>query len=237
MQYHWIGKGEHVVVFLHGWGGNAKSLECITSMDMYRCLMIDCSVGHDVRPFSIYCYAMEVYTLLQSLGITKCSIVAHSFGGRIAILLSSIFDIVIDKMVLVASAGLAYRFSLKKQIKQIQYRIAKYLVKKGWKDQQLLTKYGSAEYRVLSEREKISFGKVVRSTLEHHLSKIMSSVLLIWGEKDATTPLYFAKRIRRQIKDCGLIVYPNTDHFVYLQKKNDVKKIIGYFLGGGHESL
>ncbi len=237
LRYYWIGSGENVVVYLHGWGGNANSLECIASFDTCRCLMIDCNMEHDVRPLSIYCYALEVFSLLQSLRIQKCSVVAHSFGGRIAILLSSIFDIVIEKLVFIASAGLSYRFSMKQQIHRLQYRFAKYLVKKGWKDQKVLDTYGSEEYKVLQPQDKISFGKVVRTSLEKYLSTISCSVLLIWGDKDKTTPLYFAKRMKRKIKDCGLVVYPGTDHFVYLQKKNEVKNVLSYFLGGMHESV
>ena len=74
---------------------------------------------------------------------------------------------------------------------------------------------GSEDYRALDEVMKVTFKNVVNLYLEDLLPKIDCPALLIWGKRDNDTPLYMAKRMKRGIKDCGLIILEGG-HFSYL---------------------
>ncbi len=236
LSYEIRGKGKDVVVFLHGWGGDKKSLQSLIQPleNNFCCIavqfpkMIESEIG---RPYSIFCYASEVFTLLCKFNIQKISIVAHSFGGRVAIVLASVFHIQIDKMVLLDIAGLKYHFSFKKWYLKTKYRCYQKLVQLHLMHPLRLNNFGSDDYQLLSPFEKKSFVRVVICYLDKYLSKIKCSVLLIWGKQDNITPLYFAKRIHKKIKDSGLIVFPYSGHFCYLENTTQCQRIIKSFFG------
>ena len=93
-----------------------------------------------------------------------------------------------------------------------------------------LSKYGSQDYKAMPQQLKGVFNNVVNLDLTYCLEKIMCPTLLIWGDKDKSTPLYMAKKMKKKINDCELIVFKNCGHFSYLEKFNDFCLIINKFL-------
>lgn len=236
IEYQIEGEGKKTVVFLHGWGGNKESFFYLSNQlkKEYTCVRIEWKTERKEqmgRSYSIFCYASELYMLLKHLTIDHVYLVGHSFGGRVAILLSSIFDIHVEGLVLLDSAGLKYHWSLIKYIKKAKYKFLKSLAKLGLYIKHKLKNYGCPDYRALSPTQKTSFNKVISSSLDRHLSHIDCPTLAIWGQKDKDTPLYFAKRCQRKIKNCEMIVYPNCSHFAYLERPYQTYLILKSFLG------
>ena len=86
------------IVFLHGWGIDGNSFNrIIDRLKDVSILKIDFyGFGKSSEPyeyFDTYEYAYQIFLLLKKLNISKAIVVGHSFGGRVAILLSSIFKI------------------------------------------------------------------------------------------------------------------------------------------------
>ncbi|MCL2177591.1 MAG: alpha/beta hydrolase [Firmicutes bacterium] len=240
------------IVFLHGWGGSIDSFIYIAKAlsTKYRCILIDL-VGHGKTdypnaPFTIYDYAEHTLEVLKALQVDNTYIVAHSFGGRIALLLSAYHPALIKKQILTGCAGIKPKRKLKVRLKILQYKIAKRLVKLGLRKKCVLNKYGSKDYKALTparpsnsvhtkkpcqtatDNLKKSFISVVNHDLTRYLKYIDTPTLLVWGKNDVDTPIYMAHKLNKHIKDSGLIVYEG-DHFAYLQNANAFIKVTKHF--------
>ena len=95
LDYNLISNGKNVILFLHGWGLDKNSFDCvikkiysnisIMSLDFF-------GFGNSETPekyFDTYEYAYHVFLLISELNFENLIIVGHSFGGRIAIILSA----------------------------------------------------------------------------------------------------------------------------------------------------
>ena len=127
LDYELIGKNEPAVVLMHGWGMDKKSFEKLVPLikNNQKILSLDffgfgkSSVPRDY--FDTYEYACYVFLLLKKLNIKNVILVGHSFGGRIAILLSSIFKLNVSSLILTSSAGIN-KFSIVKKLKIFRYK-------------------------------------------------------------------------------------------------------------------
>lgn len=231
MKYNKLGNNGDVVFFLHGYGGNKNSLEKLAKSVCRNCecYLFDLyGFGNSPMPdkcYDIYDYAISIYLLCIEKGVRRLNIVAHSFGGRIALLLSSMFDLKVDKLVLIDSAGLRPHYNLKYYFKIWRYKIAKNL----YGDKLNKQNYGSREYKNIDDKMRDSYVKVVNQHLDYLLPSVRADTLLLWGGADKDTPVYMAKKMKKHIKASYLKIY-NGDHFVYLQKYSYVKKDIKKFL-------
>lgn len=177
-----------------------------------------------------YEYAMEIYLFLKKKNITKLSVVAHSFGGRVAIILASVFDLEIEKLILVSSAGLKPKRNLKYKWNVFRYKIIKFLARKNLINEEKLSKYGSDEYKKLNGLQKSSYVKIVNQDLKYLLKYIKTKCLIVWGEKDKTTPLSMAKKLQKNITDSKLYLYKNSGHFCYLENFLNFSHLLQSFL-------
>ncbi len=223
------------IVLLHGWGGNYQSLLPIYSaFDDYNILSLDfCGFGQSDKPtadFTIFSYCEIVASLLKYLNLTNVILVGHSFGGRVALILSETNKDIVKKLILIDSAGLKPRFSAKKTFKVFRYKVNKKLVAHNLRNAKCLEKYGSADYKKLSADEKKVFSRVIGQDLSDFAKKIEQETLILWGEKDKDTPLYMAKKLHKYIKSSKLFVIKSAGHFSYLDNKQAVINIIKEFL-------
>lgn len=229
------GSGEKTVVMLHGWGLNGKAFDVLHRAieSKAKCLIVDFyGFGESGEPesyYDTYEYAYQIFLLLSRLNIKKIILVGHSFGGRVAIILSSIFDIDICGMVLTSSAGLN-RFSLKKSLKILRYRLCKYLSRIGLIKKDSLSKFGSSDYKKLSNNLKKNFVKIVRQDLKNLLKKINVSTSLFWAKDDSETPMWICRKLHSNIKGSEVMLSASGGHFVYLKKPNKFYKIVEKYI-------
>lgn len=224
------------IIFLHGWGGSVASFKGVynnLSKDYYVINLDFYGFGNsDVpsRALSVSDYADSVRELIGYLGIDRTHIVAHSFGGRVAIKLAAEYPDIIDKIILVDSAGIKPRRGLKVYLRILRYKLLRALSKVFGKID--LTKYGSADYRALPEAMKGTFVRVVNEDLTPLLKKITASVLIVWGEDDKDTPLYMAKKLHARIANSGLVVLKGAGHYSYIDKYAQFLAVADRFLRG-----
>ena len=233
-RYH-IGSNEKNVLLLHGWGGSLnsfKQLEDSLIAQNFSVLTMDFPGfgGSDLphEDWDLDDYVKVAYELINHEKISKISLVCHSFGGRVGIMLASQFPNLIEKLILVDSAGIKPRFSLKKSIKVTHYKFLKQLKKIGLikKD---LSNYGSEDYRAMPNELKAVFNKIVCKDLSKQSKQIICSTLIIWGRDDEDTPYYMAKKLNRNIKDSAIITFKGG-HFAYLSEANKFVIIVSQFL-------
>ena len=209
------------IVFLHGWGGSTKSFEFFAKQlcQNHKCILIDFppfgNSSLPAHPWTVETYANSVERLLQSLHTKKIFVVAHSFGGRVAIELALSKKIGVCKMLLTSSAGIRKK-SFKRTLKIWQFKALKFFAKIGVVNSKKLERMGSADYQNLPDNMKKTFVNVVNFDQTKKLKNISCPTLLFWGKSDRDTPFCFTKIFKKHIKDCEVIAVDGT-HFAYLE--------------------
>ena len=217
------------IVFLHGWGGSVESFSAVLkNFKNNRCLNLDFPpFGKSEEMDEIWSledYARMLKALIDKLKIKKLKIIAHSFGGRVAILFSSIYNNLVDKIILVDSAGIKPKKNFIVWFKIVKFKLIKKL---GFKQKNK----GSKDYKALTNKMKKTFVNVVNRHLEHECVKITCPTLIIFGEKDKATPIYMAKKLNALIKDSSVIIFKNAGHFSYLDNFYEFVLISKNFFG------
>lgn len=238
--YQKYGNKEKSILILPGWGDTRN-----TFINMINYFQNDYSIyildypgfGNSKFPkkdLTIYDYAEIIKEFIRKFKITNPIIIAHSFGGRIATLLSSYYKISIDKMVLIDIAGIKPKKTLGRFLKEKLYKILKKIVSFSRNRERYLKKllkiFGSTDYQSLSKGMHQTFKNIVNEDLTSYFKYISCECLLLWGELDPSTPLKNAKKINKLIKESALIIYPKGNHFPYLQYPELTNRIIYEFL-------
>jgi pimeloyl-ACP methyl ester carboxylesterase len=89
---------------------------------------------------------------------------------------------------------------------------------------------GSRDYKNASEMMRKILVETVNKDLTEYAKKITAPTLLIWGENDTEEPVERAKELEGIMSDAGLIVFPNSTHYAYLENIVQVIKIIKEFV-------
>ena len=224
------GEGE-VILFLHGYLSMKESFNYQLAYFArgYRVIAADLTgfgkSGMMEKPYSLDDYAAEVVELLNYLGIKKCHIIGHSFGGRIALKLAANTDFC-DKLVLTGSAGLKPRRGPRYYAKIYTYK----LLKKFADREKLDRKFGSPDYVQLSPVMKESFKLIVNEHLDALLPEIKNPVLIINGDRDRETPPWTAKKFNRKIRNSELVFIKGAGHFAFIDDYNTFNIVVNYFL-------
>ncbi len=237
------GQGE-VIVFLHGWGASADLYRVIIDVlkRNFRVVAPDFpGFGKSDEPsfaFDTEDYALFVETLLLELGIAKASFIGHSHGGRTVLEIATRknFSVEIQKLVLIDSAGIAFKKSFKVRAKTALYKTLKalFLTRAGKKlfpeaVESLRKKFGSADYTACSETMRQSMVKVLKSDYTNKLGDIKVPTLLIWGDKDTATPIQCAKLMEKEIPDCGLVTIKGAGHFSFVSDMPLTERVLKSF--------
>ena len=222
------------ILLLHGWGGSTVSFsgayEYLSGLNRDVIALDFPGFGSSDMPspdWGVRDYAACVEALIEALKLRTVILVGHSFGGRVALVLSD--KEWVESIVLVDSAGLKPRFSLGKTIKVWRYKRAK----RAGKD---LSGFGSADYLALPQGMKGVFVRVVNTYWDDKLKNIKCPVLIVWGKHDTETPPYMARRFKRKIKDSTL-VYLDGGHFAYAESSLKFHLILAEFTKGGKQCL
>ena len=229
------------ILLLHGWGCDLNIYENLHAnlQENFNVFSIDLpGFGKSEVPKSVW--GVEEYTTLienfvKKLEINNPIFAGHSFGGRISILYGSRNQA--EKIVLIDSAGIKPKRSLKYYVKVYSYKIYKRILpifvgrKKAEKTiNKFRKKVGSSDYQNVDGMMRQILVKVVNEDLTNVLSRIKAPTLLIWGENDTATPVRDAKIMEKHIPNAGLVVLKNAGHYSFLEKQFEFNIIINNFL-------
>lgn len=247
MHYEIAGSGEKRVVLLHGWGCSTKLMKPVAdflSKDM-TVMSVDFPAhgesGRPPEPWGVPEFADCLKELLKKTDFLPCSVIAHSFGGRVTIELASQDVSMFERIILTGAAGIRPQSSGKtskrtqeyKRLKAIAEAMKKTKVLAGvaekW-NETLIQKYGSKDYAALDPEMRKTFVKVVNYDQSEKLSAIRNSTLLVWGDGDTETPLWMGQKMEKEILDSALIVLEGGTHFAYLEQVGRFNAIARSFL-------
>ncbi|MDE6886056.1 MAG: alpha/beta hydrolase [Helicobacteraceae bacterium] len=203
-------------LFLHGWGANKELMQNAfkNTFREYNHLYLDLpGFGNSSNDYVLdskdYCKIAQAF--LKTLNITPSVIIGHSFGGKIATLLNP------NKLVLLSSAGIIKKKSLKVKVKIKLAKIAKFF--------HIKTKiFRTKDADNLAENMYETLKIVVNEDFSEIFSKFSNKAFIFWGDNDETTPLYMAETIESLIKDSKLYVLKGN-HFFFLNNADFIDRI------------
>lgn len=242
------GKGKNVLV-LHGWGANIDTILPIVNIlkEDFKVFAMDLpGFGKSQIPKEVFDskdYARIVKGFIDKMKIDKVTLIGHSFGGKISILLGAYYPELIEKIVLIDSAGLIPKRTLKYYLKVYSFKVLRSIYKSifFWQDnknkmERFYKRFGSTDYKNADGIMRRILVKVVNENLRPMLKNIQCPTLLIWGDEDKDTPLYMGKIMENEIDDSGLVVLKGAGHYSYLDDFNKFAIVLRVFLLDGENS-
>lgn len=217
------------VLLLHGWGASIAAMQpiadCVVALGREAVSLDFPGFGQSPNPpgpWGVPEYAACTRAFMEAAGLAGCDVAAHSFGGRVAIYLASETPALFGRLVLVDAAGVKPRRGPGYYARVYAYKLGKRLARSPWLDRLLhlserQENAGSEEYRALRGDMRATYVKTVNLDLTDRLPRIPNETLLIWGEKDTTTPLWMGRKMERRMPNAGLAVIPGAGHFSYAE--------------------
>lgn len=228
------------VVLMHGWGCDHTTVRSIAALLESKMHVYNIDLpGHGKSDEPPTAWGVDEFTDLiekfcKANKIDDPTLIGHSFGGRISLLMASRNPI--SRMVLVDGAGIKPRRKLKYYVKVYSFKTAKKLLplvlgkKKGsqmiesWRG-----KSGSADYRNSTPVMRAVMSRCVNQDLKHVMPSIKASTLLIWGEDDTATPISDARYMEKHIPDAGLVSFAGAGHYSFLDNPQGFKAVMKSF--------
>ncbi len=244
-----IGEGE-AVVFLHGLSGCWQNwLENIPPLAAdHRVIAIDLpGFGESPMPaaaISVSGYARIVVELLDTLGVQRATIVGNSMGGFVACEMAIRFPARVQRLVLVAAAGLSLRHMRHERRRGLRARAENLLffglgrlaartdlvVRSRRLRRGLLLLVAAHPERLpgpLILEQAHGAGKpgfddaldaMTAYPIRDRLGEIRCPALIVWGAEDRLVPVRDAAEFAWLIPDARKVLYPDTGHMVMLER-------------------
>lgn len=232
--------GLPAVIIMHGWGCRISTVASIARLFEGHMRVVNVDLpghGDSSEPpeaWGIERFTSAIETLSDRLGLTRPALVGHSFGGRIAILMSSRRDI--SKVVLVDAAGIKPRRTFGYYARVYPFKAARHVLPlllgarraeriiQAWRG-----RAGSADYRNSSPVMRAVMSRCVNEDLRHVMPRIKAPTLLVWGEDDTATPMRDARIMERLIPDAGLVSFAGCGHYSFLDNPMGFAAVIRSF--------
>ena len=243
INYKIAGEGPAILI-LHGWGGSSDSwlrVQEILSKENYSVIVPDFpGFGKSItplEPWGIGDYSNFLLRFIEELGLEEFFVVAHSFGGRVAIRFVGQYPEKIKRLILCDSAGIKAKPELKTKIIYWIARIGnaaftpKHLIR-------LKDKVRNLFYIFLRHKDYVKADGTMRETIKKvleedllgDLSKVTTKTLIVWGNIDRMVPVKFAHIFKENIKDSRLEILPKVGHSPHLEVPEKLSEIILEFL-------
>lgn len=239
-QYRRKGKGKTVVV-LHGWGDNSAGLGvlCDHLSKQYDVIAVDLpGFGGTVPPSTAWGldeYAHFVKAFLQKIGVnTVRAFVGHSNGGAMAVRGLANGDLEAEKLVLLASAGIRNVYKGRNKALRIITKTGKLFtmpLPAAMKQKIRRKVYKTVGSDMLvAEHMQETFKRVVTDDVRADAAQLTLPVLLVYGEDDESTPVWYGEQFHELMPTSTLEILPGAGHFVHLDRPADVAYAIREFL-------
>lgn len=232
------------VVLLHGWGSSARALapiiRALTPSHTVWALDLP-GFGLTLQPretWGIEEYAGFVRHAMARFGIERADFIGHSRGGAMSIVLAAQTPDLVNRLVLVGSAGIRSPRTLRLRLKGFTARSGRRVLGHrlaGRAGERLLAalydRLGMSDYRSAGPMRAI-FVKLVNEDLSLLLPVIQAPTLLIWGAQDQETPIWMGQQMASQIPQAELVVLERAGHFSFVDEPEQFEQAVTRFLSG-----
>ena len=220
-------KSEKPCLLLHGWGASSEVFAGLMQhFPNKNFITIDFppfgKSENEPIDWNIFTYVSMVMSLCEHLHIATCDVLGHSFGGRVAILLAALKKQLVANLILVDSAGIHPKRSIKYYYKVYKYKIYRHFGK-------AISNAGSSDYQKLSPQMKKVFVSIVNQDLEEYCLRIHANTLIVFGKNDKDTPIYMAKSFKKLIRNSKLEILDDAGHYSFLDSPLSFYRLLGQF--------
>ena len=236
--YEKYGNHKKNIIILPGWGDTRKTFTFMIDFlkEYFNVYILDYP-GYGNSPFpnhdlTIYDYSLLIHEWIKSLNINNPILIGHSFGGRIITTLTGYYNFNYKNIIYLNSAGIKPKIRFKTKLYKFLKKL-KFLLPKRYKQKYLnylFNKFASIDYKDLNQNMYQTFKNIVNTDLKYYLKYIKAKVLIIWGNKDTSTPLKDARIMHQQIANSELIILDQATHFSYLEYPILINRIIFFQL-------
>ncbi len=224
------GTGTPRVLALHGWGRSGADFRSVLSG--IGAVAVDLPGFGSSPPPAAGWGSPEYATAIRDVWSAFDEpplVVAHSFGGRIAVHLAQ--DLPMRSLVLI---GVPLVRPVTTSQPAPAFRVARRLHRLGvlsdGRMEAFRQKYGSADYRATSGVMREVFVRVVNETYDEQLDGLAIPVRMLWGANDSAAPLEQAQIAYRRLTDRGadveLRVLDGVGHHVMVERPQVVTDLI-----------
>ena len=228
------------VLMLHGWADTMHTFDTIAhELQGYRIVRLDLpGFGASERPketWGVEEYARFILAFCKKLECEPDVLVGHSFGGRIIIKGVGEGLLQPEKVILIASAGIAKEKTWRNDVLRVVARLGKAatsvppLSSARQKIRRKLYAMIGSDYFASGSMRDV-FLKVISEDLLQYACKINVPTLLIWGRDDASTSLESGEKIHAAIAGSQLKIIDDAGHFVHQEKWQEVARLIREFI-------
>jgi pimeloyl-ACP methyl ester carboxylesterase len=259
------GKGPQTLLFIHGLANYAPvwKYQLAELRQSHRCIALDLpGNGYSSRgdyPYSMFFYAECVVRFIEKLNLNNIVLVGHSMGGQIALIIALRYPHLLDKLVLVAPAGLEYfaphevlmmngmlnmgnlfysdEFHLESAIRQSFFASQNESASIIDELKTLMHAHSSKQWRDMS---LASIKGMLNEQVHSFLPNVTTPTLIVFGEKDALvpntlihlgeTPTGIAKKAAALMPNASYNILAQGGHFVQIEKAAEVNKYIQSFI-------
>ncbi len=236
------------VLLIHGLGASAERwTQVIPHLSKkYHVIALDLiGYGFSDKPSVDYTpafFSQFIFDFLNTIGITKTSMIGSSLGGQIATECAITQSKMIKKIVLVSPSGI-----MKQSTPTLDaYMLAAlYPTQDGTKTAfQMMagirkeidsdTINGFIQ-RMTLPNAKMAFMSTILGIrnavpLSERLAKISAPTLVVWGKQDTLIPIAYSKDFVSSIKNCQFVEMESSGHTPYVEEPEKFSEIVLKFL-------
>jgi pimeloyl-ACP methyl ester carboxylesterase len=234
------GNGPPVLV-LHGWGAKIEAVQPIVAAlaATNSVVAVDLpgfgeTAPPPEQPWGAADYAGWVRALLDHLRWERAHVVGHSRGGAIAIHLGAHTPERVGRLLLVDSAGIRPKRTLRYHRRVAMAKVGKHAARNlgapGRRIREALVGRAASTDYANAGVMRPTLVKLVNEDLTELMPRVRAPTLLVWGAEDDATPVADGRRMEELIPDAGLVVFDGAGHFAYLDDQHRFGVIAREFL-------
>ncbi|MCM1982314.1 alpha/beta fold hydrolase [Lyngbya confervoides] len=257
--YEWItsapspsGTPKEIMVFLHGWGGSARYWESVAHRlsERFDCLLYDLrgfgrsQASPDVsrqavkQIYDLETYALDLAAFLESLGLEKIHLQAHSTGSSIAALFMNRYPEQVERAILACNGIFEFEAKAFEQFHRFGELVIKFrpkwmlaipglehLFMARFLDQsiprplkvQFLADFVDADQQAALGTMLTAVSQQSAQAMPAEFARIHCPTLLISGQSDRIIPAQMGARAADLNEHIVHRIIPNTGHFPMLE--------------------
>ncbi|MCK4828952.1 alpha/beta fold hydrolase [bacterium] len=257
------GEGQVPIILIHGLGGFVESwmgnIEALAKK--HRVIAVDLvGFGRSEKPpvaYSIPYLSEFIRDFMATLRIERAVFVGNSMGGAIALQIALTFSEMVDRLVLVASAGLGKEASFSLRILSLpligeilsrpSYFMATQTLKSLFLDPVFITEEfveltyeisslpGAQEAFLAADRSMFNLWGAKEEFIDpimSNLHKINMATLIIWGDQDNLLPINHAHFAVEKLPNAEIYVFGSCGHCPQIERAGEFNDLVLKFLDG-----
>jgi len=259
VELHWSerGEGSSTIVVLHGLSDSERTWWPVMALlgRRHRVLGLDLpGCGSSARPDASYTLdwqARLVAAWLERVGVNRCDVVGHSFGGGVAMWLLLYRPDAIRRLALIAPGGLGREVAIELRLAALPFVVERY--GQPWMGlvMRLLARLngrslspdarnhllrvsaspGTARAFARTVGDVIGWRGQTRSFLERAEEiQTLPAMALFWGEKDRIIPIGQGEALCATLENCTLERFPGAGHFLHWERPRELAEALLRFV-------